>query len=427
MAQKGIDLSIAADNRSAQSAITRGIIEPLEDVSELIETIGPDSDRMTDQLEKGMREAQHRTEDAADEIRQLRDEVNKAGRGTKDLGDGGAMAFGHMNEAAQEVTQEVGQNLGQAVSSFRGDIQDLGQIGQDTLGGLAATIAGSGPAGIAGAAVIAAGAAGLGLITAEIEKENERIKQLKQYFSEAWKSAIEGGNDYLATADIIAETQDLMLNPERADEWKKTQEDAKKLMIDAHTLATAMFGDEKAQQEVKVAGLALLDREGKKLKEISDSTETRVRGVNTEYVKQEQVAISAEKLVKKYQDMIDVSDQAKASAADYTQWQSEYLLGLIEDAGKASETVDKLGNKMVELPDGTTVYIDADTGQASLELDKFEEDADAVVKRVNSSKIVLEAQAQMDEAQRQINRFVASVDGKSFRLHGRVTVDGGWD
>jgi hypothetical protein len=104
-------------------------------------------------------------------------------------------------------------------------------------------LGGFGPIGLAAGL---AGAAGIGLVTAELQRQQEEANKLKERFSEMYSQAAEDGLKYLSTASIISSTNDLLFNPERAQEWKDVQADAVKLGIDANTLALARNGHEES-------------------------------------------------------------------------------------------------------------------------------------------------------------------------------------
>jgi len=412
---KGIDLSIAADTRSAMSAIQRGIIDPLEDVTELLETTGRESKDAGNDLERSMRDAQRRTEDAKDEIRDLRDELNKAGRSAKDVGDG-AGGMRRLKDGAEEVTQEVGQNLGEAVSSIRGDIGDLGQVGQDTLGGLAATLASTGPAGIVGAAALAAAAIGVGGLTGQQQKLNEQVQHMKEYFADAWREAAEGGRNYMDLAGQIAEQNDIRFNPDRAEEYKQMLEDANTLGLDRNTLIEAATGNQAAYNVVIERANKLIDEQNNKPRQDGflgtaewDKQMKRLDGVRD-----------------KFAEIGAANDDAKAKAAEAAASTSAQLMRLVEDADEAAVSVDELGNKMIELPTGETVYINAETKQATLNLDTFKGDADGVIDHVNRRDIKLRVTTDTTSAERSLRGLIEK--GRVIKIGTRIVgPGGGWD
>ncbi|HWU29341.1 MAG TPA: hypothetical protein VN041_09660 [Microbacterium sp.] len=412
---KGIDLSIAADTRSAMSAIQRGIIDPLEDVTDLLERTGRESKDAGNDLERSMRDAQRRTEDSKDEIRELRDELNKAGRAGKkagdDIGDGvraGGDGFARVKEGAQEVTQEIGQNLGEAVSSVRGNLADLGQVGQDTLGGLAATLSGTGPAGIAGAAVLAAGAVGLGLVTAELEKQQEEAAKFRERISDAYRGAAEDGRTFIDDQTKISAALDILFDPERAEDLKTAQKDAITLGLDLSKILAAQTGDTAALAEVQTAVAAVQQKAlaNENLAERWDKDLTALYG--------------------RWYDIGQVTDENARKAVTARQITSDYLLDAISKAQDATEEVDEFGNRLIHLPEGRDVVIDAKTGQASENLAKFRGDADGVIDHVSGRKAVIKVAADTSDADRALTRFINK--GRQIKIGSKIVGPAGeWD
>ncbi|GAA3948929.1 hypothetical protein [Microbacterium soli] len=375
--------------------------------------------RVGDEFKDTGRDGSRSLNDLEGDLRDVQQQSEKLGRSVDDIDVHGRKAFGGMGDAAKEVTQEVGQNLGEAVSSIRGDLSDLGQVGQDTLGGLAATIASSGPAGIAGAAALAAGAVGLGAITAELDKQNERVQALRQYFADAWKAAVEGGRDYIDLATVIGEMNDIQFNPERADEYKRIQEDAKRLDLDRQTLLRAAAGDQDALNMVIDRTGQLYDDQAEKVK-VTSEAELKARGA-----KQADNARELSELRQindRWREYGDINAENREKAADASRAVSEYLLSTIDSASSATRAVDDFGNVLVTLPDGQEIVIDAETGQASSDVSKFKEDTDKVVEQLDGSQINLIVKTALRDAQNQINQFITNNDGKSFTLHGHWDV-----
>ncbi|MGP6171979.1 hypothetical protein ACTU6V_12325 [Microbacterium sp. A204] len=341
----------------------------VEDIGDEFKETGRDGERAADKLEDSLRDVQKqskKTEDSVDDI--------------------GGKGFGKLKEGAQEVTQEVGQNLGEAVSSIRGDLSDLGQVGQDTLGGLAATLAGSGPAGIAGAAALAAGAVGLGLVTAEIQEQNERVQKLKEYFAEAWQAAVEGGKEYIETATLVGEISDLYNNPEREKERNQIREDANKLGLDANVLIRAAAGDQESLNIVNARSNQLIEEQNEL---VTDSADIRTKGRGPKEAAAAQELADLESINDRWKQYGDISAEAQANAADAARNISDFYLNMASSADEAGVSIDAVGNKMIELPDGTTFFVSAETGQATTDLDTFQGDADGVIDHLNGRDIAL--------------------------------------
>jgi hypothetical protein len=211
---------------------------------------GASIEEISDALDIVAREGRDAGGKVESSLQDLQRQAGKTERAVKDIGDGGAINLRKIGDGAREAQQELGQNLGETVSSIRGDLSDLGQVGQDTLGGLAATLASGGPAGIAGAALLAAGALGLGAVTAEMQKQQEEADKLRERISGAYQGAADDGRAYLDVAQLIAEANSLMFDPERAEEYKRIREDAKRLGLEEATVIDANAGSLDAQKEV---------------------------------------------------------------------------------------------------------------------------------------------------------------------------------
>jgi hypothetical protein len=215
---KGIDLAIAADARSAQSAITRGIIDPLEDVAELLEQMGDGSKDASRDLERGMRDAQRRTDDAKDEIRDLRDELNRAGRAGKNAGDDVRDGMRRAESGVKDLKEESRSTAREAAASFDGSAESIADAFQEVA---ANAFSGFGPA---GAAAGIAAAAGLGTVLTALSEQQTALNELKEKFAEVYRAAAEEGRTYLDEAQIQAGVLDILFDPaKRAAALKEAQ------------------------------------------------------------------------------------------------------------------------------------------------------------------------------------------------------------
>ena len=125
----GYSVGIASETKAFEQGIKRGVIEPLEDAQDALKDLGR-NDGPGD-LERSMRDAQTATRKLDDEIADTRDSLERLGRSARTAGADGERGMSQVKDGAKEVQQEIGSNLGEAVSSFRGDLSDLGQVGQD--------------------------------------------------------------------------------------------------------------------------------------------------------------------------------------------------------------------------------------------------------------------------------------------------------
>ncbi|WP_315551258.1 hypothetical protein [Microbacterium aurum] len=351
------EIGIAADTRGFDEGVRSGIIKPLEKAEEAFKDLekaasdaGRDGARDVTKLEDALEDARRQSERLADSV--------------DDVGTGGRAAMDKVKGGAQEVQQEIGQNLGEAVSSIRGDMSDLGQVGQDTLGGLAATLAGTGPAGIAGAAALAAGAVGLGLVTASLQEQQEQAEKLKERLSDAYTEAARAGRDYLDQVQVISQVQDLAFDPERAEEWKQVQADAKQLGMDTKDVAAAYVGDLDKQH-------AVMDRITALEQDRLDRARAYVEQHGTLSTPLTNERIALEEISGRWEDLNGVTQETAAAQATGIRTVSRLLEDQYANTEGVIKKTGELGDRIYELPDGKTLYIDAETGQATEDLEAF--------------------------------------------------------
>ncbi len=419
----GYQVGIASETKAFKQGVESGIIGPLEDAQKELLDLG--RNRGPEQLERGMKDAGDASEKLADETKrtarvieqEYRDAYRKVERAAQDASDGGTKGMGRLKDGAQEVTQEMGQNLGEAVSSIRGDLTDLGQVGQDTLGGLAATLAGSGPAGIAGAAGLAAGAVGLGLVTAELEKQREQAEALRDRMVDAYRAAGEAGNDYLDIASIIADTQDVINNPDRAEEYQRLLDTQRDTGLQMSTILKANAGDlaalEVVMSSVAKATAADLEARGGEINLFTDGLSTDLQDLQGHW-----------------RNTQDAATKASEASSDSIRYTSDLLLEQIAATKDAGIEVDEFGNKLVTLKTKhgeTKILVDAETGRATLDVQKFGGDVDDVVDRANGRTVVLKARADTAAAQAAINRVIAQNNGRTIRINSRLVAPMGGD
>ncbi|MFF8186603.1 hypothetical protein ACF044_05025 [Microbacterium sp. NPDC016588] len=385
-------IDVLANTSSAQRSV-RDLSQAFDQVGDSLDDVARNGDTAGTNLErsfKGMVQdagrAERATKDVARSAKDMGRDINASGkqaegaledvrreaeraeRAVDDVGDG-SKGLGRVKEGAQEVTQEIGQNLGEAVSSVRDNISDLGQVGQDTLGGLAGTLAGAGPAGIVGAAALAAGAVGLGLVTAELQKQQEQADALRDRLSGAYQEAAQAGRNFLDVSQYVAEAQDLMFNADRAEEWKQVQADAKTLGMDIGDVIRANAGDLEQQQRLQERINALMDDAAAKsgtgdglakiLKSAADS-ELAIKGLKD--------------VSDRWSDINAVTEENARKTEVANDVVSSYYREAIQQAGVAASATDEFGNKLYELPDGKEIVIEADTGRATDDVSKFKSD-----------------------------------------------------
>lgn len=397
---KGIDISIAADTRSAMSAINRGLLEPLEDVSEQLEQLGDDSVDAGRDLERGMRDAQRRTQDAKDEIRDLRDELNRAGRQGKNTGDDIRDGFRRAEDGAEEFRDEANSTAREAAASFDGSAESIADAFQEIA---ANAFSGFGPAGaVAGLAA----AAGIGLAVAGFEAMGEEEQKSRERAAEWAQAYIEAGNRVLSAAQTTAKGLEIFGNDEL---YAKAKDNAKNWGVDVSVAVAAMAGETWA---LTAAQEALTDRQSK-LDAAMETTQVGLDGTADGYADlHAQIQNGASSLSQLTGEM-----QAGQTAADEY---SRFITAIADNTEGAISTVDDFGDRIVSLPSGQTVYIDAETGQATMEVDAIEQKIYGIPD--GSATVAVTADTS------DVDRAMRRLSGTTLKIGARIVTsgDGSW-
>lgn len=370
------EIGIASDTKAFDQGFKSGVIRPVEDAVQAFEDLerqvdGADYSNVLD-LERDLKDTARAADDLGDDGKRSLDKLEKAlesaqretdqlGRKAREAGDDAGQGFGRMRAASEEVTQEVGSNLGEAVSSIRGDLSDLGQVGQDTLGGLAATVAGMGPAGLAGAFALAAGAVGLGALTAGQEEAKEKQEALNESAAKFAEGYIEGIDGAISASQVFAEINSIATDPER---YKVAGENAKNWGIDVSTAMRAMAGDSTAIGTVEVAlgkQKAAMDANAQGADNMAQNIEAATTGQS-----------SANSTYLAGKAALDELTNGLSMGAEQAANAQRALYDYAAQVGVATGETDDLGNSIYKLPGGKEIVMDAKTKQASEDVDAFE-------------------------------------------------------
>ena len=370
MARSPIEIALASETKAFKQGIETGVIKPLEDAIKKLRDLG-DTDG-ADQLEAQLRDAQKATERLGDETkitaaqieRDYRDAYRQMKRSAEDASDESRRSMGKVGERSAEVGQEVRQNLGEGIANAaRGDFEALSDTIGDTFGGAVAGIGGLGTA-----ALGVAGALGLGAVTAAfqaIQQEQERAAEAAAHWAEAF---INAGGEVVGAAQTVAEVTAIATDPER---YKQAQDNARNWGIDVSTAMRAMAGDSTALS---------IAQEGVNQKMV-DYNDQASKTSETALNLRNQWEAGKNSLQQLNGDM-----EAGRTAARNV---SDALLAIVSSSSDAAVAVDELGNKVVTLPDGAEIMIDAKTGQATQDISRFKGDTDGVIDHLNGREVVV--------------------------------------
>lgn len=403
----GYTVGLNSETKAFKQGIESGVIEPLEDAQKELEELG--KSKGPDQLERSLKDAQEATERLKDETedtaRAIDQEFKDSYRKVKQSSDDG---MDGAKEGMQDFKQEANQTAKESAASFDGSFESIVDMAQETA---ANAFGGFGPAGaVAGLAA----AAGIGLAMAGFENVQEAQEKAAELASEWADRYVESGQRVATAAQQTAEIVAISSDTER---YKEATENAKIWGTTVSDAMLAMAGNAPAMQIVEDA----LDR-----KRIATQKDTEAAQEAAEANGSGLLALTTQEVeLNKAEDAWSKHTTAMETGSRQADAASDSLLTLIGQEKDLAVAVDELGNKVVTMPDGHEIFIDAKTGKATADVSKFEEDADGVINRVNAREILLNAKASVQEAQNVVNRFIETNDGRSFKLHGRFQVDSG--
>ncbi|MDU0367676.1 hypothetical protein RWH45_10645 [Microbacterium sp. KSW4-17] len=384
-----LTLDIAANTRQAQAQV-KDLGKALDEVSDSLDDMAKDADRSGSKIERELdkvgdagKEAGRDIESAGDKVERTFDnmvrDAKKADRAVSDVGDNGGRSLGKVKDGAQEVQQEFGQNMAESVSSFRGDLQDLGQVGQDTLGGLAGTVAGMGPAGLAGAFALAAGAVGLGALTAAQDEAKEKQDALNESAAKFAEGYLNGINGAIDASQVFAEINAINTDPER---YKQAGENAKNWGVDVSTAIRAMAGDATALGTIDAA----LDRQKAAMDANSAGADNYAQSIEAATTGQS----TANSTYLAGRDALDQLTGAMDQGRQQAENAQRALYDYAQTAGVATGETDDLGNSIVRLPGGKEIVMNANTKQANENVDAFEQNVQSVRDKTTTVHAVLD-------------------------------------
>lgn len=343
-----LTFTIASDTTPFDNGIRRGVIEPLEDADKALEKLGRTGDRELGDLEDEMSDARRDTEKFEDSIKDVSDALTRVGRTGRKSGDDIDDGFDKARKGADEFKDEANSTAKEAAASFDGSAESIGDAFQEIA---ANAFSGFGPAGaVAGTAA----AIGLGAATAGFEKVEEEQRKSEERIAQWAEKFIEAGARVLSAATIIAESEDIMTDSER---YKEAQEAADQWGVSIETAVQALAGSPSALRDVKTS----LEEQRAAL----DAQAKAQGGANGETIKAYELNEIA---TQKYSDLATEIQNGADRADSY----SRILRDVAETTVGATTEIDKFGDSVVTLPDGKQIYIDAETGQATQDVDAIE-------------------------------------------------------
>lgn len=313
---------------------TKDVEDAFEDVADSLDDMVQDGDKAERQLERNFRE--------------IADAAKDSGR---DVGKGLDDGFDRARKGADDFKDEANSTAREAAASFDGSAESIGDAFQEVA---ANAFGGFGPL---GAAAGIAAAAGIGLAVAGFESVDEASKESEQRAAEWADAYVEAGGRILSATQILEASRAIITDPEQ---FKQAAKNAKDWGVSESVAILAMAGDTNALAEAE-AGLSDKKRERR---------ETDIRAAAATAAGREALA-ELEGQIRDGRDSLDQLNGDMEAGAQRADIWSESLRLTAENTAGAKTKTDEFGDSITQLPDGTTIYIDAETGKATTDVEKI--------------------------------------------------------
>lgn len=276
-----------------------------------------------------------------DELKDVQRQSEKTGR---DVGNNMDDGFNKAKKGADEFKNEANSTAREAAASFDGSAESIADAFQEVS---ANALGGFGPAGAAAGVALAAG---IGLGVAAFEALEEERKQLEERARDLAAAYIDAGSTVLSAIVTASRTADVLTDEESS---KRAKDLAKLLGGDLATAVKIVAGDTQALSDAQryyneIQGDGLISS----------------------------VALG---------QALDKEAQIRRDAAEIANVQSQINLDLINSYEGVTKEVDNLGNELYTLPDESQILINAETGQATTNIEAFKGDVDGVPETVTTT------------------------------------------
>jgi hypothetical protein len=249
---KGISINFLADVKDFLRG-TKNVEDELDDVADSLDDVAKDGDKATEKLEKGFKDLAKAAKASGDDIE-------------KGIGQGTRRGTQEAEKATDVYKKEAIANVSEVTSSFTGSWESAADAVQGTLGGVVADL------GPVGAAAGAAGALGVGVLTAALVKMEEDAKKAQERIADLALQMIDAGVRGEVPLEVINDNLRLIItsSEEATKKFRDIQLQSKLNTTDANKMAVAYAGNEKAIE----SQLEVLEKLIEAEKEQTDTTQT---------------------------------------------------------------------------------------------------------------------------------------------------------
>jgi hypothetical protein len=302
----GINLDLVTDTRDIKKGF-KDVESALEDVAESLDEVAKEGEDATEKLERSF----------SDLARDTKKEAREMGRDVSKSYDKMAVDAG---EATTQMKEDGFSNAKEVAASFDGSAESI----VDGFQGAAAEMfSGFGPA---GAAAGLAAAAGLGLITAELQKQQEEAEEAAQAAWDMAQEIVEAGMYTVTEGQKVELLKTWLGDP---DAQKEVAGIIERLGVTASDFGAAMVGLGNKREEVETRISEHFDEQRAKLEDI--------QGYNAGI-----------------QSAREQIDRLERDALEALEGQEETMSNAVRIAGELRDTFRDVGIEMGDAKDTTS-------------------------------------------------------------------------
>lgn len=325
-------------------------------------------DRPFDEIRRDVEKADDALDDMGDEADDTRRALDKVSDAGDDIGDKVNRGTDKAKAGLEDFKSESQQTARESAASFDGSAQSIGDAFQEVA---ANAFSGFGPAGLlAGVAA----AAGIGTVIAAFEGINEQNELSKERVADWANAFIDAGSTILTAGIQAANYTKILTDPEA---YAEAEKNATNWGVAVDTAIQAMSGNAGAIEDVNTSLRNQKDAAAEAATEAQRLAQES-GGQLTTLTQQEQAYLAGADALARLTGEMEAG-QSRARML------SEYYVGLINSAAGATVEVDELGNSLYTLPEGEQILIDAQTGQASMNVNGFKGDVDGIPDSVTTT------------------------------------------
>lgn len=383
-------------------ANVRDFLRGTDDAEQALDDVADSLDDMARDAKNGGRDAERAVEKLEDSFRDAARRAKDLGRAGEDAGDDVKRGMKRAEDGVDNLKDEANETAREAAASFDGSAESIADAFQEIA---ANAFAGFGPAGaVAGLAA----AAGIGLAVAGFTAVDEAEKASRERAAEWAQAFIEAGTKVLSAAQTTAKGLEIFGDDEL---YQKAKDNAKNWGVDVSVAVAAMAGETWA---LEAAQKGLADQQAK-LDKAMETTQVNLDGTTDGYA---DLHANIQNGKSALSELTGEMQAGQTAADEY----SRFLTAIADNTAGATRAVDEFGDTIVTLPDGKQIYIDAQTGQATMNVDAIEDKIYGIPD--GHANVTVDTWG----AQNAVDRFVTQNNGRTVKIYGKFISSGGsWE